>query len=98
MGKASPRQWNLSWIRERNSTIPPSAARLAGLLDSELCHLADHEISVRARGPAVPFWYDTPEGIVKVMAVDGKDAEAFTVSVQRAVGPAADAVLVLGLG
>lgn len=68
---------DVSILHRDGESNADAAARLAGLLDSELCHLADHEISVRARGPAVPFWYDTPEGTVKVMAVDEKDAEAF---------------------
>lgn len=68
---------DVSILHHDGESNADAAARLAGLLDSELCHLADHEISVRARGPAVPFWYGTPEGTVKVMAVDGKDAEAF---------------------
>ena len=50
--------------------------RLSGLMDSELCHLADHDVSVRRNVDPVPFWYGTPAGPVAVMAVSRADADS----------------------
>lgn len=64
-------------VLHRDGETPADAAkRLSRLLDSELCHLADHEISVRINAAPILFRWDAPDGPVAVMAMGLDDAKS----------------------